>query len=86
MTPDQFNACFEALGGLFVLDHCRATVRAKAVAGVSVPAVLFFTAWGGFNLYYYPSLDQTFSFFAGIFVLAANLIWITLILYYKGPK
>jgi hypothetical protein len=86
MSPDQFNACFEALGGLFVLDHCRATIRARAVAGVSVPAVLFFIAWGGFNLYYYSSLGQTFSFFACIFALAANLLWVALILHFRKRK
>jgi hypothetical protein len=36
ITPDHINGLYEALGGLLVLNHCRATLRDKDVAGVSI--------------------------------------------------
>jgi hypothetical protein len=83
---DLINSLFEALAGFFILLHCRATYRAKSSAGVSLSATLFFFVWGGWNIYYYPSLGQTFSFIGGLGVFAANLLWIGMIVYYRMKK
>ena len=85
-TPDLINAAFELLGGVFVLGHCRAIRRDKAVKGVSIPAVVFFTAWGGWNLYYYPHLGQWLSFAGGVALVAANLLYVGLLVYYRSPR
>jgi hypothetical protein len=84
MTPDLVNGLFEMLGGLFVLNHCRAVLRDKAVAGVSIESTAFFSAWGAWNLYYYPHLDQWWSFAGGIVIVAANCCWVGLLLKYRS--
>lgn len=86
MLADYINGAFELLGGLFVLNHCRAVVRDKAVAGVSIISTIFFTSWGVWNLYYYPSLNQWASFVGGLFIVAANMVWIGLMLKYRKSK
>lgn len=73
MIADLINGSFEILGGLFILNHCRVVLKDKRVAGVSVVSVAFFTAWGFWNLYYYPSLNQWWSFAGGCVVVAAKL-------------
>ena len=38
----------------------------------------FFTAWGIWNLVYYPAIGQWYSFAAGIVLAAGNLAWVML--------
>ena len=42
---DSINGFYELLGGLLILNHCRAVVRDKAVAGVSIVSTALFTTW-----------------------------------------
>jgi len=86
MNADLINAIFELGGGFFILLHCKAVFKDKAVAGVSVLAVIFFSLWGFWNLYYYPSLNQMLSFYSGIFIAMANTFWVGLLLYYGNKK
>ncbi|HYT43599.1 MAG TPA: hypothetical protein VEP90_14770 [Methylomirabilota bacterium] len=86
MTPDMINGIYEAIGGLLILNHCRAVLRDKAVAGVSILSTTIFTTWGIWNLYYYPSLDQWWSFMGGIVIVLANALWVTLLLKYRLNK
>lgn len=81
--PDIVNGAFECAGGLFILNHCRAVLRDKAVAGVSIVSTAFFAAWGGWNCYFYPHLDQWCSFGGGLVIVAANALWIGLMLKYR---
>jgi hypothetical protein len=81
--PDLINSLFEFSAGIFILLHCYITIRDKATRGISIVAVIFFVVWGGWNLYYYPCLNQLLSFAGSIFALAANAIWIVLIIYYR---
>lgn len=48
--------------------------------------IIFFWAWGMWNLYYYPSLDQWWSFAGGLWIVFANGVWMCQILYYKWFK
>jgi len=82
---DLTNGLFEVVGGLLVLNHCRAVLRDKAVAGVSILSTAMFTLWGFWNIYYYPSLDQWFSFAGGLVIVAANALWVALMLKYRKP-
>lgn len=81
--PDLVNGCFEAFGGLFVLNHCRVLYKDKAVRGISVLSTVFFLSWGIWNLYYYPHLGQWLSFAGGLFIVIANVLWCYLLIYYK---
>lgn len=73
------NAAFEAGAGLAVLAHCWKLHDHRKARGLSIPAVLFFTLWGGWNMYYYPHLGQFWSLAGGIFVTLANLIYIAML-------
>ena len=87
MWADIINASFEVLGGFFILNHCRVVWKDKAVAGVSIVSTIFFSGWGLWNIYYYPSLDQWYSFWGGLFIVAANLLWVALLIKYRhGEK
>lgn len=83
VTADLINGLFECGGGLLVLLHCRAVIRDKAVAGVSIFATTIFTSWGFWNLYYYPSLEQWFSLAGGLVIVAANMLWLVLLIKYR---
>lgn len=83
ISADLVNGLFEAIGGLFVLNHCRAVLRDKAVAGVSILSTVVFAAWGVWNIYYYPSLGQWWSFAGGLVIVAANVLWVSLLIKYK---
>lgn len=86
MIADVINGLFEMLGGIFVLNHCRTVIKDKAVAGVSIVSTIFFTLWGVWNLYYYPSLDQWWSFLGGLMIVGSNTLWVLLMFRYRKPK
>lgn len=81
--PDLINGGFEAAAGLAILNHCHALWCDRRVAGVSVASVAFFTAWGLWNIFYYPHLDQFWSFVGGIFVTLANTFYVGLLLHFR---
>ena len=80
---DVGNASFEIGASFAILLHCLKLFKDKKIQGVSIPATAFFTAWGFWNLYYYPSLEQTFSFVAGIGVVSTNFLWLGMMFYYR---
>ncbi len=82
---DLINASFELISGLLVWMNVRQVYKDKGYAGVWVPANVFFLLWGLWNLYYYPSLGQWFSFYGGLSIVAANSVWIGLMMYF-GKK
>lgn len=81
-VPDIVNGAFELFAGFFVLNHCRALYRDKLVKGVSLVSTIFFSSWGFWNLYYYPSLGQWWSFAGGLSIVSANCVWIAMMVYY----
>jgi hypothetical protein len=84
MTPDQINGAFEFGGSLVYLLNVRRLIRDKAVRGVSWIPQGFFTAWGVWNLYYYPNLNQWWSFSGGLCLVLINLVWTVLAIRYGG--
>jgi hypothetical protein len=83
-TPDLINALFELGTGLAAWHGCWVLYRDKHVAGFSGLLMPWVTAWGFYNLFYYPHLDQWLSFFGGLVVVSGNSLWIVLMLYYSG--
>ena len=55
MNPDMINGLYEGFGALFVLATCRNLWKSKQPWGVSIVGICFFTSWGIWNLYYYPT-------------------------------
>ena len=80
--PDAVNGSFELLGGLAQFVNCRRLLRDKKVSGVDWRVTAFFTAWGFWNLFYYPHLDQWLSFAGGIGIVVTNCVWVGLALHY----
>jgi hypothetical protein len=84
--PDIINGTFEMCGGLFILNHCLALYKDKMVKGVSIISTIFFMSWGIWNLYFYPHLEQMWSFYGGLIIMTTNFIWICMMIYYKYRK
>jgi hypothetical protein len=86
MTPDQINAFLIFVGSLMVFKSCFIVYRDKSVRGVSIIANMYFTAWGMWNVFYFPHLHQYWSFGAEMCICTANILWISLMLYYKRKE
>lgn len=82
---DEINGFFEAGLAVMLLLNLRRLMKDKKVEGFDYRVVVFTTAWGVWNLYYYPMLNQMFSFYAGIAVVTMNASWLWLVWYYKRP-
>ena len=83
MAPDIINGCFELLGAPFILLSIIKIAKEKKVYGISWLHAGFFTSWGFWNLFYYPHLNQWFSFAGGIAIAAVNSIWLVQLIYYN---
>lgn len=84
--PDIVNGAFETIGGLLIWLNVRAILQDRTVRGVDYRVTWFFTAWGGWNLFYYPSLDQWASFAGGLVIMAGNIVWLALTLRYRVAR
>jgi hypothetical protein len=83
MTPDMINGLFETFGAVLVFNHCRVTLRDRAVKGVSIASSALFTLWSVWNTFYYPFLDQWFSFAGTCLLALANGLWVGLLIYFR---
>jgi len=62
--------------------HCLKLHKDKKVRGVSFIATGYFAAWGFWNIYYYPFLNQWASLIGGLLIVAMNILWIGMMAYY----
>lgn len=79
---DAVNGSLELAGGLFILLSIYKLSQEQQVRGVSWVHVIFFAAWGYWNLFYYPQLEQYLSFMGGIVIVTTNTIWVGQLIYY----
>jgi len=84
--PDFINGGFEFLGSIVLWRNVVQLYRDKMTRGVHWSATGFFMAWGYWNLYYYPSLDQWWSFAGGVSIVIANTVWLGQMFYYGRGK
>lgn len=82
-VPDLINGGFGAVGGVMHWINVMALVRDRQIKGVNVWAIVFFNAWGFWNLWYYPHLGQWASFTGGLIIVSANTAWVTLAFKYS---
>lgn len=80
---DIINAAFEFGGAIFLCHNCITLYKDKAVSGVSILSTAFFTGWGFWNIYYYPTLDQVWSMIAAIALTFFNVLWVGQMIYYR---
>jgi hypothetical protein len=85
-SNDIGNSIFEIIGGILQVRNAYQIYKDKEVKGVFWPAWLFFTVWGYWNLYYYPSLGQWYSFVGGILIAVANTAWVSMAWYYTRKR
>lgn len=76
MSMDLVNAAFELGGTFLMLPTLIRAWRLGVVQGVHLATPLFFWSWGVWNILYYPSLGQTWSFIAGVLLCITNTFWI----------
>lgn len=86
IPPDLVNGLFEFIGANFTFKSAMRVVRDRGYAGIYPGAVLFFTSWGFWNLYYYPHLGQVFSFLGGVALVITNVMWVTAMLWYGRKR
>jgi hypothetical protein len=79
---DIINGSYESLGGVFIWLSVFRLFKDKQVKGISLLTVFFFTTWGIWNCYFYPFLGQMASFAGGVFTTSANMVWISMMVYY----
>ena len=79
MNFDYINGLFELIGAFFTWRNAFALYHDKAIKGVYWPTTVYFTAWGLWNLLYYPSLKQWASFAGGVMLVCGNVWWVTLL-------
>jgi uncharacterized membrane protein YfcA len=84
--PDLINGLFEVIGGIMIWLNVLALMKDKEVKGVNWATTAFFTSWGYWNLWYYPSLNQWMSFVGGLAVVSGNTAWVYLYLKYRSKK
>jgi len=82
-TSDLINGLFESAGGLFLLSNVCVLYKAKEVKGVSVLTTAFFTAWAIWNCWFYPVNHLWLSFAGGLIIVAANMTWVIMAIYYR---
>ena len=80
---DIVNGSYELLGAPFIFTSVIKLAKDKKVHGISWLHAAFFATWGYWNLYYYPHLDQWFSFIGGIAIVIVNTFWMGQLLYYS---
>lgn len=80
---DIINGLFELIGGCFLFLNVLRLSKDKTVKGISPLVVIFWTTWGFWNLYYYPSVNCWWSFAGGILVVSMNAAWLFLLFWYS---
>lgn len=79
----MINGAFELLGTGLICKNILRLHHDKMVRGVHWAPVAYFAAWGFWNLFYYPHLDQWWSFAGGCLIVVANAIWVGQMFYYR---
>ncbi|RJQ26114.1 hypothetical protein C4577_04230 [Candidatus Parcubacteria bacterium] len=84
MNSDLINGLFEVGGAIFLSMNCRQIYKDKCTRGISPLPFIFYTSWGYWNLFYYPNINQWYSFYGGIGVVAVNTVYLFQLWWYRG--
>lgn len=86
VTNDMINGGFEIGAALFSFLNVLALRQDQEVKGVSLISAWFFIMFGAWNLYYYPSIGQPWSFAGGVVLFAVNSTWMAMVMFYSWRK
>lgn len=84
MGADALNACFEFGGAIAVWLSVVALYKAKQWEGLSPWNMVFFNAWGVWNLYFYSHFEHWWSMLGGMCLQASNLTYLYLLWRYRN--
>lgn len=79
---DLVNGLFELIGAMLILLNVCQLYIDKEIKGITLFPVIFFTSWGVWNLWFYPSVDCWYSFTGGVAMVLANALWLGMAVYY----
>jgi len=77
------NSVFPLVGTIFVGLNIKRLIKDKQVKGIHWLSPLFFYSGQAWGLYFMYTLHQYFSLFGGAVLLAASLVWYSLMQYYR---
>ena len=80
---DVVNGAFETLGGWFTWSNAWRLYKDKEIKGFYWPSIYFFGTWGLWNLVFYWQVDAPLSWWGGVILVAGNLWWMWLYVYYR---
>lgn len=83
MTPDLINGAFEFAGAAITCANLWRLYRDKQVHGFVPHLGWFYTFWGAWNCWYYPHLNQLFSFMGTVAITISNGLYTLLALHYS---
>ena len=83
MNNDIINGLFEFTSAIFCSINVVQLIKDKKIMGVSWVPTMFFTLWGLWNIYYYPSLGQMYSLIGGVSIVTVNTLWLILVWKYS---
>jgi len=83
MTPDILNGLFELGGALAIVPSIKSILDKRQAIGIHWAHQLFFCSWGLWNLFYYPNLEQWFSFIGAVVLVLTNLLYTSLVWKYR---
>jgi hypothetical protein len=86
MTMDLLNGLFETGGALITLLSVRQLLRDRQLRGAHWGPTVFFTAWGAWNLAYYPHLRQPVSTVGAALLVIVNVAYLALMLRFRTQK
>lgn len=81
---DKINAGLESIGALCRLWDCICLWEDRCYRGGSIKSAFFFLMWGVFNLFFYPSFGQHWSFWGAVAMTSMNGAWIVLALKFRN--
>ena len=81
---DMMTAAFTIGAALFLLLNIRQLLVDKAVKGVSVYTIAYFTVWGYWGIYlFYAMPGMAWTLAASVILAIAYSVWFVLAIYYK---
>lgn len=80
---DYINAALIVGGAIFAWLSVRELYKDKKVLGVYWQAWFFYSICSIWDLYYYPSVGHSWSFWAVTLLVIANVLWVVLAIHYR---
>lgn len=76
--PDMVNGGFELVCGMVSTANVIKLRKDRMVRGIDWRVTFLFTMFGVWNFYYYPHLNQWWSFAGGVVMALMNAVWLVL--------